>query len=87
MWFIGIQLFGPDERDAGAKPENIIYSGVVNAVYCGDKFEIWEYIYSCYGFETILAFFILFSGIFTIKLRQSHLIQQSLSLVLSWELV
>nr|WP_288708514.1 hypothetical protein [uncultured Dorea sp.] len=27
MWFIGIQLFGPDERDAGAKPENIIYSG------------------------------------------------------------
>ena len=40
MWFIGIQLFGPDERDAGAKPENIIYSGVVNAVYCGDKFEI-----------------------------------------------
>lgn len=27
MWFIGIQLFGPDERDSGAKPENIIYSG------------------------------------------------------------
>ena len=27
MWFIGIQLYGPDERDAGAKPENIIYSG------------------------------------------------------------
>ena len=173
MWFIGIQLFGPDERDAEAKPENIIYSGtftweksdgssekisvpghydvspeetmvitttlpedfrentlairsslqdisfyingelrtkydtsghrifgknsssryvfcatspedagkelrieikthtekysgVVNAVYCGDKFDIWEYIYSCYGFETILAFFILFTGIFTI---------------------
>lgn len=42
------------------------YSGVVNAVYRGDKFEIWEYIFSCYGFETILAFFILFTGIFTI---------------------
>ena len=42
------------------------YSGVVNAVYCGDKFEIWEYIFSCYGFETILAFFILFTGIFMI---------------------
>ena len=42
------------------------YSGVVNEVYCGDKSEIWEYLFRTYGMETIIGFFLLFAGIITI---------------------
>ena len=42
------------------------YSGVVNAVYCGNEAEIWEYLFRTYGLETIIAFFLLFAGIITI---------------------
>lgn len=42
------------------------YSGIVNEVYCGDKIEIWEYIFSQYGAATIIALFFLFAGIVTI---------------------
>lgn len=42
------------------------YSGVVNAVYCGNAVEIWEYLFRTYGLETIIAFFLLFAGIVTI---------------------
>ncbi len=42
------------------------YSGVVNEVWCGDKGDIWVHIFSEYGAETIIAFFILFAGIITI---------------------
>ena len=34
------------------------YSGVVNTVYCGDKIDIWEFLFTQYGMETITAFFI-----------------------------
>ena len=33
------------------------YSGVVNTVYCGDKIDIWEFLFTQYGIETITAFF------------------------------
>ena len=39
------------------------YSGVVNAVYCGNAVEIWGYLFRTYGLETIIAFFLLFAGI------------------------
>ena len=42
------------------------YTGVVNPVYCGNKADIWIYIFSRYGLETYIAFFILFAGIVTI---------------------
>lgn len=42
------------------------YSGVINEVYCGDKAEIWEYLFRTYGLETIIGFFLLFAGIITI---------------------
>ena len=42
------------------------YSGIVNEVYCGDKTDIWEYIFSKYGAATIIAFFFLFVGIVTV---------------------
>lgn len=42
------------------------YSGVVNAVYCGNAVEIWGYLFRTYGLETIIAFFPLFAGIVTI---------------------
>lgn len=32
------------------------YTGVVNPVYCGDKADIWIYIFSRYGLETYIAF-------------------------------
>ena len=32
------------------------YSGVVNEVYCGDKAQIWEYLFHTYGLETIIGF-------------------------------
>ena len=42
------------------------YSGVVNEVYCGDKTQIWEYLFRTYGLETIIGFFLFFAGIITI---------------------
>lgn len=32
------------------------YSGVVNTVYCGDKIDIWEFLFTQYGMETITHF-------------------------------
>ena len=32
------------------------YTGVVNPVYCGNKADIWIYIFSRYGLETYIAF-------------------------------
>lgn len=42
------------------------YSGVVNTIYSGNKTDIWEILFSSYGSETIIAFFILFASIITI---------------------
>ena len=42
------------------------YAGVVNEVFCGDKAEIWEYIFDSYGLATVIAFFLLFAGIVTV---------------------
>lgn len=42
------------------------YSGVVNAVYSGEKADIWKYIYDTYGESTVVAFFILFAGVLTV---------------------
>ena len=39
------------------------YSGVVNQVYCGDRFDIWQSILERYEAETIIAFFLLFTGL------------------------
>ena len=43
-----------------------VYSGVVNTVYCGDKIDIWEFLFTQYGMETITAFFLLFASVITI---------------------
>ena len=42
------------------------YAGVVNTVFCGEKSEIWEYIFDSYGIATIIAFFLLFAGTVTV---------------------
>ena len=42
------------------------YSGVVNQVFCGDKADIWQLIFSHYGLATYMAFFFLFAGLITI---------------------
>ena len=42
------------------------YSGMVNEILCGDKVDIWIYIFSKYGLESINALFILFVGIVTV---------------------
>lgn len=42
------------------------YAGVVNAVYWGDKVDIWQYLFRCHASETIIAAFILFAGVLTI---------------------
>lgn len=42
------------------------YYGVVNTVYCGDKTDIWEFLFTQYGMETIIAFFLLFASVITI---------------------
>lgn len=42
------------------------YSGVVNTVYYGDKTDIWEFLFTQYGMETIIAFFLLFASVITI---------------------
>ena len=39
------------------------YSGVVNTVYCGDRYDIWSFLFHQYMKETVIAFFILFVGI------------------------
>lgn len=42
------------------------YSGVVNAVYNGDRTDIWEQLFSQYGQTTMIGFFVLFAGIITV---------------------
>ena len=42
------------------------YAGVVNAVYWGDKTDIWQYLFQCHSSETIIGAFILFAGVITI---------------------
>lgn len=42
------------------------YSGVVNAVYNGDRTDIWEQLFSQYGQTTVIGFFVLFAGIITV---------------------
>ena len=60
------------EKDAGKELKIELttytsnYSGVVNAIYYGDKGDIWTHIFHKYGFETGIAFFVLFAGIVTI---------------------
>lgn len=39
------------------------YSGVVNAVYCGDKSDIWAYMFHCYFMVTLIACTMLFAGL------------------------
>ena len=39
------------------------YSGVVNTVYCGDKLDIWAYIFHCYFMVTLIACTMLFAGL------------------------
>lgn len=58
--------------DAGKKVRILLrtntsqYAGVVNAVYWGDKVDIWQYLFRCHASETIIAAFILFAGVVTI---------------------
>ena len=60
------------EKDAGKELKIELttytsnYSGVVNEVYYGDKGDIWTHIFSEYGTETLIAFFILFTGVVVI---------------------
>ena len=42
------------------------YAGVVNEIYCGDKSELWEYIFEKYGITMIISFFLLFAGAVTV---------------------
>lgn len=42
------------------------YTGVVNSLYCGDRMDIWESLFSQYGLGTIIGIFILFTGIITV---------------------
>ena len=39
------------------------YSGVVNTVYCGDKSDIWAYMFHCYFMVTLIACVMLFAGL------------------------
>ena len=39
------------------------YSGVVNTVYCGDKLDIWAYMFHCYFMVTLIACTMLFAGL------------------------
>lgn len=43
-----------------------MYSGVVNEILCGNKIDIWQYIFNKYSGNLITAFFILFAGILAI---------------------
>ena len=38
----------------------------MNQIFCGDKADIWQLIFSHYGLATYIAFFTLFSGLTTI---------------------
>ena len=42
------------------------YSGIVNQVFCGDKADIWQEIYSHYGSTIYIAIFILLAGLISI---------------------
>lgn len=42
------------------------YSGIVNEIFCGDKADIWLYLFDAYGRTGVIGLFILFSGIVTI---------------------
>ena len=42
------------------------YSGVINPIYCGDRAQIWTYLFEQNGLETVIAFFILFSGVISV---------------------
>ena len=39
------------------------YSGVVNTVYCGDKSDIWGYLFHSYFMVTMIAGFVLLAGL------------------------
>ena len=39
------------------------YSGAVNTVYCGDKLDIWAYMFHCYFMVTLIACTMLFAGL------------------------
>ena len=39
------------------------YSGVVITVYCGDKLDIWAYMFHCYFMVTLIACTMLFAGL------------------------
>ena len=60
------------EKDAGKELKIELttytsnYSGVVNEVYYGDKGDIWTHIFNEHGTQTLIAFFILFTGVVTI---------------------
>lgn len=43
-----------------------MYSGVVNQIFCGDKTDVWIYLFGTYGGEAAIALFILFSGVVTV---------------------
>lgn len=61
-----------DTRDAGRElkieltSNTANYSGVVNPVYSGDKADIWAFVFRSNGMESLIALFILFTGIITI---------------------
>lgn len=42
------------------------YSGIINQVYAGDKFDFWHLVYLTYGSDTIFGLTILLLGLFTI---------------------
>ena len=42
------------------------YSGVVNAIYCGEQTEIWQSLTQKYGASLLSALFILFAGAMTV---------------------
>lgn len=46
------------------------YSGVVNDIFCGNKSDIWVYIFGIYGAGFVSAVFILCAGIVTVFLSK-----------------
>lgn len=42
------------------------YSGVINEILCGDKADIWSYLFEVHGASSLIAFFLMFAGIVTI---------------------
>ena len=45
------------------------YSGVVNTVYCGDKSDIWGYLFHSYFMVTMIAGFVLLAGLAVLIFR------------------